>query len=60
MLTLAMDSDREKIELYQTKMLKSFSRPDMLKVVPIMWKELERVKSRVEDVCGAITGKVAN
>lgn len=41
-------------------MLKAHARPDMLKVVPIMWKELERVKSRVEDVSGAITGKVAN
>jgi hypothetical protein len=38
-------------------MSKSFSRADMLKCIPIMWQDLTKIKSRVEDVTRTLDNK---
>lgn len=45
------------LELYQRKMTKAFSRPDMIKCIPVMWGELTKIKSRVEDVTKSLDNK---
>jgi hypothetical protein len=41
----------------QKKMLKAYSRSDMLKCIPIIWHEVSRVKSRVDEVLSTLTNK---
>ena len=38
-------------------MIKAFSRDDILKCVPIIWQELNKIKSRVEDVLRPLNTK---
>mmetsp|Transcript_36060 Transcript_36060/g.26795 ORF Transcript_36060/g.26795 Transcript_36060/m.26795 type:complete len:130 (+) Transcript_36060:246-635(+) len=45
------------IELYQRKMYKTVGRSDMLKCIPIIWQELEKIKTRVEDVSNYLSIK---
>lgn len=37
--------------------MKAYSRSDMLKCVPIIWYELNKIKSRVEDVTNTLSNK---
>ena len=37
--------------------MKSFSREDILKCIPILWQELNKFKSRVEDVLAKLDNK---
>lgn len=50
-------NDKEVLELYQRKMLKAFSVPNMIKCIPIMWQELLKIKTRVEDVVRTLDNK---
>lgn len=43
--------------LYQRKMQKAFSRESMIKCIPIIWQELIKIKSRVEDVVKTLDNK---
>ena len=38
-------------------MLRNFARDDMLKCVPILWSELNKLKSRVETVVRTLNNK---
>ena len=38
-------------------MSKSFSRPDMLKCVPILWHEITKMKGRVDQVLTTLSNK---
>lgn len=44
----------------QKKFSKNFGRSDLLKCLPIMWSELNRLKSRVETVLGTLSNKAVN
>lgn len=50
-------TEAEYLELYQRKMVKAFSRNDMLKCIPVMWQELTKIKTRVEDVTRTLDNK---
>lgn len=39
-------------------MFKSFKREDMMKCIPIMWSELTKIKTRVEDVFNTLNNKM--
>jgi len=41
----------------QKKFIKAFSRNDILKFLPIIWHEVSRVKSRVEEVLNTLSNK---
>jgi len=62
-LTLVMpkvrqeSEDIQSLELIRRKLMKSFGRPDMLKCLPVMWNELQKVKSRVETVLATLNSK---
>lgn len=43
--------------MYQRKMQKAFSRESMIKCIPIIWQELIKIKSRVEDVVKTLDNK---
>jgi hypothetical protein len=49
--------DKDKLELFQRKMMKAFSRDNMLKCIPILWQELMKIKTRVEDVVKTLDNK---
>lgn len=51
------DSEVEALELYQRKMQKAFSQANMIKNIPILWQELVKIKSRVEDVTRTLDNK---
>ena len=36
---------------------KLYNRPDMLRFLPVIWHEVERMKSRVEDIVRQLTNK---
>jgi len=38
-------------------MMKAYGRPDFLKCIPIIWHEVVRLKSRVEEVLGTLSNK---
>jgi hypothetical protein len=38
-------------------MMKAYSREDMLKCIPILWGELNKIKTRVEDVLKSLDNK---
>lgn len=40
--------------------MKAFSRADMLKCIPIIWQDLQRIKTRVEDVVKTLDNKTVN
>jgi hypothetical protein len=37
--------------------MKAFSREDMLKCIPILWSELNKIKTRVEDVLKSLDNR---
>ena len=49
--------DKEKLDLYQKKMTKAFNKPQMIKCIPVLWQELLKIKSRVEDVVKTLDNK---
>jgi len=51
--------EREKGTLanYHKKMMKAYSKPDMLKCIPIIWHEVAKMKGRVEEVLGTLPNK---
>jgi ATP-dependent RNA helicase DDX56/DBP9 len=60
MLTLIQPSNAEETEaltLCQRKMQKAFSQQNMIKCIPILWQELIKIKSRVEDVTRTLDNK---
>jgi len=59
-LTLVQPSKAEEMEalqLYQRKMQKAFSAANMVKCIPILWQELVKIKSRVEDIIRTLDNK---
>ena len=59
-LTLVQPSKSEEVDaltLYQRKMLKAFNIPNMIKCIPILWQELVKIKTRVEDVIRTLDNK---
>jgi hypothetical protein len=59
-LTLVQPSKTEEMEalqLYQRKMQKAFNMPNMIKCIPILWQELVKIKTRVEDVIRTLDNK---
>jgi hypothetical protein len=47
----------EILEHLQKKLLKNFARDDMMKCIPVLWTELNRLKSRVETVIATLSNK---
>lgn len=37
--------------------MKAYSREDMLKCIPVLWQELNKIKTRVEDVLKSLDNK---
>lgn len=59
-VTLVAPADPEEMEalaLCQRKMQKAFSVPCMIRCVPILWQELIKIKTRVEDVTRTLDNK---
>ena len=59
-LTLVQPSNTEEVEtlqLYQRKMQKAFNTPNMIKCIPMLWQELVKIKSRVEDILRTLDNK---
>jgi len=48
------------LEHLQKKFRKNFGRTDLIKCIPVMWHELNRLKSRVETVLGTLSNKAVN
>jgi hypothetical protein len=49
------------LEQIQKKLLKNLGRDDMMKCIPVLWTELNRLKSRVESIINSLSNKtVAN
>jgi len=51
MISLVTPDEEKKngmLAVYQKKMSKAFSRTDMLKCVPVLWHELNKMKGRVD------------
>ena len=57
MTLITPKTDAELLQLYQRKMMKAYSRQDMLKCIPIIWPELIKIKTRVEDVIKTLDNK---
>ena len=60
MLTLISpqkQAENEILELIQNKLLKNFGRDDMMKCIPVLWTELNRLKSRVESILNSLSNK---
>ena len=60
MLTLISpqkQAESEILELIQKKLLKNFGRDDMMKCIPVLWTELNRLKSRVESIVNSLSNK---
>ncbi len=51
------DEEMEALQLYQRKMQKAFNSPNMIKCIPILWQELVKIKTRVEDVTRGLDNK---
>lgn len=49
--------ERECLDQIKKKCLKNFARDDMLKCIPVMWHELNRLKSRVQSVIDSLSNK---
>jgi len=49
--------DIESIQHIQRKLIKNFEREDMLKCLPIDWKQIAKFKSRVESVLATLSTK---
>lgn len=49
--------EMEILEHLQKKLLKNFARDDMFKCIPVLWTELNRLKSRVETVIATLSNK---
>jgi ribose-phosphate pyrophosphokinase len=47
----------EALKLYQRKMQKAFNTPNMIKCIPMLWQELVKIKSRVEDILRTLDNK---
>jgi hypothetical protein len=47
----------EAVKLYQRKMQKAFNTPNMIKCIPMLWQELVKIKSRVEDILRTLDNK---
>lgn len=47
----------EALALYQRKLYKAFTQQNMIKCIPIMWQELVKIKSRVEDITRTLDNK---
>lgn len=57
---MVQPSNKEEVEalqLYQRKMQKAFNTPNMIKCIPMMWQELIKIKSRVEDIIRTLDNK---
>lgn len=60
MLTLVsplVKGEPEILQHLQKKLLKNFARDDLLKCIPVLWTELNRLKSRVETVIATLSNK---
>lgn len=53
----ADEKQRETMEHLQKKVLKNYHREDFFKCVPVMWHELNRLKSRVQSVIDTLNNK---
>lgn len=47
----------ESFNIIKKKMIKNLGQDDVLKCLPLLWNQLSKVKSRVEQVVGALTNK---
>lgn len=59
-LTLLSPKEKEQMQQFenlQKKMVRNFAREDMLKCIPILWSELNKLKSRVETVVRTLNNK---
>ena len=41
----------------QKKMTKNYGRKDILRCIPVIWHEISRIKSRVEEVIAKLSNK---
>lgn len=60
MISLVTPEEEKKngmLSTYQKKMSKAFSRTDMLKCVPVLWHELNKMKGRVDQVLSTLSNK---
>lgn len=48
---------KELLPLYKRKMLKAFGKDNILQCLPVLWQELDGLKSRVNDVLRTLTTK---
>lgn len=55
--TGSASEDGKSLELIQRKFTKNFGRQDMLQCLPLLWQELARPKSRVEQVINMLSNK---
>lgn len=60
MISLVTPEEEKKngsLAAFQKKMSKSFSRTDMLKCVPVLWHEMNKMKGRVDQVLSTLSNK---
>lgn len=58
MISLACpEQEQEHLLNLQRKLLKAFHRPEMFKCLPVMWHELVKMKSRVDEVTATLSNK---
>lgn len=56
-LYLNEEAEMEKLELMQRKCQKNFGRSEMMQCLPLLWSELARPKSRVQQVISMLSNK---
>ena len=56
-VSLVTAQEKEYVDTYERKMKKSYVQEQMLKCIPILWEELLKIKSRVEDVTKGLDNK---
>lgn len=57
LITPTIPEEVEALSLYQRKMQKAFSVPNLIKCIPILWQEMIKIKARVEDVTRTLDSK---
>jgi hypothetical protein len=60
MISLVTPDEEKKnsmLSTYSKKMSKAFSRTDMLKCIPVLWHELNKMKGRVDQVLCTLSNK---
>ena len=57
LITPAEEKKNQQLANFQKKMIKAYSRNDMIRCIPVIWHEVVKIKGRVEEVLLSLSNK---